>query len=284
MKLQAMPTGHRCAFRVLSFLLLGPVLLSRVAPAQDFTDGGWITSWLLLGPYANPRGNSPGPAMRLDYLTDGQAIFEWNFFPEEGGEVDSDCAASGIAPCYMNPDTTLTVPRVELVDVNSVNPTLGSSAISTVDGGNGGSTEADSVNLNLYWGGGDGLCPDNAEVLNNAMGYAFTYVNNTTGRDLRVIGQTASDDSIQVIIGTQTVHANNIGRWLDPSGSIQDQFEGVLRKGLNRVVVKVFDGCGAWAFRLRFLNAETCEVLREPAIAIERVPPPSAQESILVVR
>ena len=96
------------------------------ANGQDFTNNGFITTWLLLGPYDNPSGCCPGEGgIRRDFLTDGASVFEPNFFPKAGDEVSSSCEASGGPPCYTSPDPSQTTPKVEKVDATTTNPVTG---------------------------------------------------------------------------------------------------------------------------------------------------------------
>ncbi|MBI4600499.1 MAG: DUF11 domain-containing protein [Planctomycetes bacterium] len=272
--------GSRRAFgALLVATLLAALPGGGGALGQDFTDNGFITTWLLLGPYENSSGCCPGESIiRQDWLTDGSSVFESTFFPKEGDTVDSICAASGITPCYKNPDASLAVPTVEYVTTGSVNPVTNGLGIMNIGGGSG---ETDTVNFNVWWLGAEGPCADTDPNTSNAMAYAITYVNNTTGADLHVIGQMASDDSAQIIVGSETVFVVVAGRFEGNSGTIQNQFEAVLKPGVNRVMVKVFEGCGNWAFRLRFVTL--CGILKEPDLEILSEPPP-ADVVVLVTR
>ncbi|MGH9361406.1 MAG: Ig-like domain-containing protein, partial [Thermoanaerobaculia bacterium] len=92
---------------------------------------------------------------------------------------------------------------------------------------------------------------------------------------MAVRGQLGTDDSIQIVIGTQTVYANgNACHHYGNSGVIQYEFEAVLKKGVNRIMVKLYEGCGHWAYRLRFLDAETCAIIKgSDDYSIESEPP-----------
>jgi hypothetical protein len=61
-------------------------------PATSISPEGYISSWLLLGPFdGNFGGNNPGcPEMERDWLTDGMSTFETNLQPEAGQTVATD--------------------------------------------------------------------------------------------------------------------------------------------------------------------------------------------------
>src|ERR1041384_3298555 len=173
------------------------LLLAPAGKGDDVTADGFITSWLLLGPYLSP-GNGVGtadadyaapgiPVMRQDYLTDGATVFETNFFPFPEAIVASSCDASGGPSCYLNPDTSLTTPTVESVDSTTVSPIFATPAITTEPQNTGGSAP-DPVNLTEFWGGMERAAVG-IDPVGHVMAYAITYVKNATGKDLAVVGQ-----------------------------------------------------------------------------------------------
>jgi hypothetical protein len=193
---------------------------------------GFIREWLIFGPLdwgCAAACDAPGEAlMRGDYLQgtlvgNGSAIGESDVEPV----VDQEIA---LTP----PVTVRAAPRAEL---NPNRPGTGrwfsyASSQSLID-------------YNVVFGADPG---------NNFMVYAVTYVDNTTGDDLTVDLGITSDDAVQVFIGDEEVHINNVARGVGlPGSGAFDVVPGVtLPAGLSRLMVKVFEGGGDTGFALRF--------------------------------
>lgn len=95
-------------------------------------------------------------------------------------------------------------------------------------------------------------------------GYAFAYVYNPVERDLKM--KVGSDDGIKVYINGVMVHKNPISRSAAPD---QDTKTVHLNQGWNRVLVKVTQGSGAWAFYFRFTDLSDNPVT-DLGIALDR--------------
>ena len=55
-------------------------------------------------------------------------------------------------------------------------------------------------------------------------------------------------------------------RFMGNSGTIQERFDTTLEPGVNHVMVKLWEGCGHWAFRLRFRDEDG--IIGEPDFEI----------------
>ncbi|MBI4600486.1 MAG: NPCBM/NEW2 domain-containing protein [Planctomycetes bacterium] len=205
------------------FAVEGENLLSNPA---DFSQQGFVTSWLLLGPFRQPGalGASPGTAgIRRDHLTDGAGITEQDVTPRHGDTVRTDYGGAARSIGLAEP--------ASLVPINPGGvPTW--KAWRDLD---------DTIDFNDYYGGD----------VNQVMMYAVTYVE--AAEDMTVAVGLGSDDSIQVLLDGVEIHINNIARFHDGSNAVQDVIPGVsLGAGTHKLMVKVFEGAGAHAFRLRF--------------------------------
>ena len=96
--------------------------------------------------------------------------------------------------------------------------------------------------------------PDN----DSKVAYAFAYIQAPS--DSETICFLGSDDSPKVWVNGELVHSNwcGGGRGVVPR---EDQFELRLKKGLNRVLVKVEEAIGGWAFVLEPVTAAQAEVI-----------------------
>jgi hypothetical protein len=247
---------------------------SRLLPNQPFDACGRIKCWNILGAFMQTGGNNPGiDAMRQDYLSDGSQT-ELDFVFEPGAEIAPDffgaAASTGIFldPMNRNPD--------------------GASGIATVfkfvspDGW---------INLNDAVFGGN---PD------NVMAYAQIYVISDADREVFIASD--SDDSIQIILNEEEVWINSIPRGNDsgcPVGLIppnrqrlRDVTPGTvtLLQGENRLIVKTFEGGGAFNFEVRFEDAQERPVTQglslshTPLTQTCRVPPALVTRSITTGR
>ncbi len=195
---------------------------------------GFITRWLLLGPFYGPPADGTVPtadAMQLDYLTDGGTNTEVACRPKTGDEVQPDFggAAAGTSLAFtvsrpdVNPDG---VPVwLEWYDANDT---------IVLDDGNGATTD------------------DVYDSVDYVMAYAVTYVENTTGGPLYCFIGVDSDDAIQVLLNGTSVHVNSIARGLSAALTPVDVVPVEVNAGINLVMVKVFEIGGGYGFRFRF--------------------------------
>ncbi|MGQ9588689.1 MAG: dockerin type I repeat-containing protein [Planctomycetota bacterium] len=196
---------------------------------RSMTSQGFVSSWLLLGPFTGHAGaDNPGcDEMRRDFLTDGSDS-EVDVMPEDGQTIETEfggaAASTGIVgPLYLNPGGVPTWNA--FYDTN------------------------DTVDFTAEYYGAD---------YNNVMMYALAYVwaENSVDVDLCV----GSDDSIQVLIDGSEAHCLSIPRGVGASNECQDTVPyGTLSAGEHTVLVKVFEGGGAHAFRLGFKAAGTAD-------------------------
>jgi chitodextrinase len=209
------------------------------------TKDGFITQWLLLGPYGQLGNDTPGDIqLSRDYLTDGASIDQFSVTPKDGDTVNTNFSVAA-STAYQN--GTFTTPTWQSF-ANLEESTL------------------DSIDLNQIFS--STAAPDP----NNVMAYAVTYVNNTTGADLNVNMDTASDDSIAVSIGRCLVLSKSDPRGMPAAEGIQETTPVTLKPGVNRLLVKVFDGYGGWGFRLRFSDPGTGLPIEAPTIALSLDP------------
>ncbi|MGH9360793.1 MAG: PKD domain-containing protein, partial [Thermoanaerobaculia bacterium] len=206
---------------------------------------GFITQWLLLGPYSHVGFDSPGPInLRRDYLTDGAGVDEQSVIPKDGDTVNTSFTASG-STGYANAAFST--------------PTWQSHA-------NSDDVNLDTVDLNAIFASGLTLDP------NHTMAYAVAYVENTTGAPLGANLEVASDDSIQVLLNRCEVHLNSIPRGFGVSGEVQDTAPVTLEPGINRLLIKVFEGAGGWGFRARFFDSALSVPFEPPTIRTSLAP------------
>jgi len=83
----------------------------------------------------------------------------------------------------------------------------------------------------------------------HAVAYAFATV--TSPADQEMVIYLGSDDGVKLWVNQEPVHENRIDRGLAVDS---DEVRVRLVKGINRVLVKVDQGFGAWGFSLRFLD------------------------------
>ncbi|MBN1420377.1 MAG: DNRLRE domain-containing protein [Planctomycetes bacterium] len=192
------------------------------AIADAIDADGFIKAWLLLGPYAQPYTSSPSDAeVTSDFLTDG-AVSEDFILPYEGMQVATDynlALATGLqgqSRAGMNPGGIPTwfrwIDGDQTIDYSEIH----------------------------------------AQDINDSMSYAVCYVNyaGTSALPCQVAG--ASDDSLSVIVNDRyAIVTGNAPRGYGGDGNIQDRGPAVLIPGLNRIVVKVYEGGGGYGFRCR---------------------------------
>ena len=212
------------------------------------TEEGWINEWLIYPPIQSGFGNSPGnDNIRLDYISDGDEIFESTMLPSDAFEIEPDFGGASAGLGLTN----------EGVDF----PEFGLQIAFD-----------DTIDLAGIYGNSD-----------NSVVYAVAYVNNGGDTPINALLQLGSDDSVQVKIDDCEAHINNIGRGCGGAGQVQDEVPVVLEPGPHRVLVKVFQGGGGYCFRLRFADAATGEPLSpdsDPAIDVGLDPDDYGLDSI----
>jgi hypothetical protein len=82
-----------------------------------------------------------------------------------------------------------------------------------------------------------------------AVAYALAYVRSPSDRTARML--VGSDDGVRIWVNGELIHSNPIYRGAAPD---QDNVPVRLRKGWNKVLVKVLQGGGGWGFYLRFAD------------------------------
>jgi CubicO group peptidase (beta-lactamase class C family) len=86
--------------------------------------------------------------------------------------------------------------------------------------------------------------------LDNKVAYAFCFIKSKT--DQKVFFNFGSDDGAKVWVNDKLVHKIYAGRGLNPS---EDKFNAELKKGLNRLLVKVSQRTSGWAFAVEVLDS-----------------------------
>ncbi len=210
-------------------------------PAIECTGGGgvpnpdgFITEWLIFGPLnwgcvtgGFEQCNAPGE----------DRISEDHLAGTVGGEAVDEVTIEPIAGMEIQLESSMVLATAR-ADINPNGPGAGQwfpykAANSTID-------------YNVVFGGSPG---------DDHMVYAVTYINNNLG-DVELDLGVSSDDSVQVLINEDVVWTNNVARGFGGDGEVQDFVPNVsLQEGLNRVMVKVFQGNGGVGFRLRFEEA-----------------------------
>lgn len=122
----------------------------------------------------------------------------------------------------------------------------GEASVSPVEGKtDGGRTwsayisSTDRVDLNTAFGANE-----------NCVGYAFTYIHSTIEQSGEIL--LGSDDGVQVWLNGATVWSNNTYRGFTLD---QDRFPVTLNEGWNKLLVKVSQGGGNWAFSAAICDA-----------------------------
>jgi len=102
-----------------------------------------------------------------------------------------------------------------------------------------------------------GVAPLNINLLaaigpgGNRAAYMKTHVYSSTDQDVRL--EMGSDDGIKVWINEKVVHSNPAVRGIRPG---EDKAKASLRRGWNKVLVKIAQGGGDWAFCLRIVKPD----------------------------
>lgn len=96
------------------------------------------------------------------------------------------------------------------------------------------------------------------EENDNVVAYAFARVDSDSEKE--VILSVGSNDGIRVFLNGELVHSHYILRWL---GKDSDYVPITLKKGSNRLLIKVDESGGDWGFSARLLDyEETLNALR----------------------
>ncbi len=213
------------------------------ATDRPFADGGFITTWLALGPFMQSGGAEPGEeVIRRDYLTDGVGITEANIVPIAFMEVETNYG------------------------------------LAASDGLHAGPAEINPTGLPMWFPWRDAnehLDLGNFGPPDNAMAYGVCYLEVEATREVAIA--CGSDDSIQVLLDNQEIWINNIERgWGggDPT-DVSPPF--TLAQGGHRLMAKVFQGTGDWSFGIRLQDSVTGEpitsgftvTLEPPEMAVE---------------
>ncbi len=207
------------------------------AGESGFDAAGFIKRWLILGPFQQPLPptgvyDNPGAdTMARDFLTDG-SVSELTYFPKAGDTIEPDYAGEAASL------SLIATPLRADANPGGVPTWL---AWNDVD---------DTIDFeNVIFS------DTTVDDINQAMAYAIVYANNTTGSAIFANIGCASDDSILVIVNGAIAWNHSIPRGDGGAGVVQDTFPVVINPGLNRIMVKTFEGGGGFVFRLRIQDA-----------------------------
>ena len=227
---------------------------NQIYPADDrgIDRNGFIRTWLVLGPYMQQGGANPAEAdIVRDYLTDGDQT-ELTILPEEGATIDTDYAGEAAS------DGLAAAPASAEVNPGGVPTWLAwSDATDTITFDDGDDGNDGTVPYEIYG------------TVDDVMAYAACYVINNTGEAILCEVGMGSDDSIQVILNGGSIWVHSIPRGPGGAGEIQDTAPAVLNPGVNRLLVKVFEGGGGFQFRLRFQNLDGTPIIEGIEITLE---------------
>jgi len=172
---------------------------------------GFITNWLLLGPYGD-NDLCEGSDRNLDWLAGG-GVYEDDLYWEENQRVNTEYGTRSVAD-RLHPNGG-TVPIIRKFNSFS-----------------------GAVDLNAFWNNPDYV-----------MAYAMVYVDNVTQDPINVDVGVASDAGIAVLFNGEYIIDVGACRALAPG--VVDRGQAVLDVGKNLIMAKVFEGGGGWGFRLR---------------------------------
>ncbi len=217
-------------------VLIVAALLSPCLKA-DTDQNGFFTEYLVAGAYAGP-GCNPNDLYSADFLCDGDNS-ENTILPEDGDILfppvteAEDCEGSVPAALFGG------------FHANAMLDLDGNLPIAMV------MTNGDLLDFESHTPGAD-----------NAMGYAWVYVENITDAPLNYTMGVASDDTIQVKINRVEVFHIGVCRGWGGAGTTQNTFPVTLQPGGNLVQFKVWDGGGGWGMRARFESQAGCGAIR----------------------
>jgi len=85
----------------------------------------------------------------------------------------------------------------------------------------------------------------------NRAAYVKTFVFSPEDQDVRL--EIGSDDGVKMWVGDKLAHANNANRPCRPG---EDKAKAHLKKGWNKLLMKIVDNSGHWAFCLRIVKPD----------------------------
>ncbi|HNR98938.1 MAG TPA: dockerin type I repeat-containing protein [Planctomycetota bacterium] len=211
-------------------------LAGAAVNAADIDAGGFFLRWMLLGPYGQTGGDNPGcVAMERDYLTDG-VVTEADVKPYPGLAINTNYAVAASTALLATPGNPQANPGGIPTWYDSQSPW------DTIDFQGGAAYNTD---------------------VDYCMAYACIYVKNLTGAAIaNCRALMSSDDGIQLIVGATSVWCNSVPRGVGEAGYTPDT-SGLftLPAGITRFMVKVFEGGGGWAFRLKLQDGAGAPLL-----------------------
>ncbi len=219
---------------------------------------GFFQSWLLGGPIADIHPcNTPLLGMTADYLVGIENV---------GTAQDRVVSEVDIIPSMGD---TLEVDFLSVIDGTAV---LGPYANSVL----GPDVNPLALNDQLVWYAwhdADNGIDQNAiygDDPNYCVGYAVTYLENTTGSTKFILGGAASDDSIAVLLDNSYVWTNGACRgW---GAGVQDVFPILLSPGEHRLITKTFEEAGGFGFRFRLQDFDGTPLTEADGIRIKLSP------------
>jgi hypothetical protein len=191
---------------------------------------GMILSWLFLGPLQTTGSSTTTSAalMEQDFLTDGDTITEADVMPAAGDEVVTDFGGSS--------------------------PSLGLAAIANADINPAGIPQWVAWrdrDVQISFDDTKLFGPVENGAVDNVMCYAVCYI--CAEDDMTVALSAGSDDSIQVLLGDQEVWIMPVERsW----PGLADHFTIDLKKGVNRLMAKIFETGGGWNFGISLTDVD----------------------------
>jgi len=242
---------------VLAMSVIWPTVAAAVQNSHQFNQ-----SWMILGPYYRKNtGGAPGAdSLRLDYLT-SRTVTQNSLLPITGSVIYTDCA-SPYCGSYSFVWNTLahgySVPTIfQYTDPDDTINLRGETA---------GNPDTGVFNQ------GNDLLGQGDNRLDNTMVYAWAYLNNKTGATTTTYLGVGSNDSIVVNVnGVERLLFNGNRDWgaANEVQTVGGPF--TLRTGYNLVMVKVFNGSGAFGFRCRIQGTNQTGVNQAIAIPPSKV-------------
>ncbi len=80
----------------------------------------------------------------------------------------------------------------------------------------------------------------------DCLAYALVYLRSDRRQPVKFMA--SSDDGIEMFLNGTKIHSNNVMRGIDQG---TDRVDAQLRNGVNTLLVKISQGAGGWAFRIR---------------------------------
>ena len=221
--------------RILAVLML--IAFAAPAARAQTDDNGFFTEYLVAAAYSGP-GCNPNQLTAADFLCDGDNS-ESDIIPEEGlilmpPVLEAEDCEGNVQPALFG-----TFHPSAPLDFDGNLPVVIQM------------TEGDLLNFETQAPGAD-----------NAMGYAWVYVENVTDSPLVMRMGIASDDTIQVKVNRVEVFSLGVCRGWGGAGTTQNTFPVTLQPGGNLIQFKVWDGGGGWGMRARFEDPTGCGAVR----------------------